>query len=98
MQSQVPRLPYVVNAISAERQQEMQRRVAMVWHRFLYSSNPLFPKALQSAIANYKAWHPGDRLTSADASIPAAVHDALGKDDAFSSVLQWLYHRINATR
>lgn len=77
----------------------MQRLVAGIAPRFLYSTNPLFEAGLKAYHGYYMYFNPNDTAAgSAEVSIAAAGSELKGKDGAFVTVVQWLYHRINATR
>lgn len=100
MQALVEKLPHILGAIPHRRRQLMLQRVSFIWHRFLYSSHPLF----QSSLASYLEWwqvskNQGVQMKlQAPSGGPGSAQPPSSTHDAFGTVMQWLYHRINATR
>ena len=83
----------------AERQR-MLMRVGLVWHRFLYSSHPLFNISLAGYVEWYRQFVKPDHSVTLSYPEPrqGIAHRPSLTNDAFGTVIQWLYHRINATR
>ncbi|KAG2488355.1 hypothetical protein HYH03_013045 [Edaphochlamys debaryana] len=101
-------LPSLLKSISPEQIERMQRKLALVWHRFAYAQGPL--------VRAYHSFFVGEnrmRLEEGASSESTAKHaggDGTGgleqppmselpvRVDAFMTILQWLYGRIPDTR
>jgi len=83
-------LPEILLSISPARLQRLQEGVRQVWHRFMYRSLPLFRQELLSLGAAEQ--HPdfGAYASQIDPRLLAQV----GEDDAFATIMQWLYTRM----
>ena len=93
LQHELEKLPDILKAFPPQRIAIMQSRLADVWQRFLYSSAPLFPKAVDG-LRSFHTHVLNESLTAPDESLPASVHSPVGQNDAFATILQWLYHRM----
>ncbi|KAL4452532.1 hypothetical protein ABPG75_008194 [Micractinium tetrahymenae] len=95
------KLPEILQAIPEERRQEMRRNIAEVWHRFTYSSYRPYAKRIRELQQENAAEREAAGLRPEDPplSLPATVADLdPSADDAFGTVMAWLYHRIPHTR
>ena len=102
-QADCERLPDILAAVPESRRLEMQRNLANVWQRFTYSSYRPFAKLFreeQARNAASAATAPAAAAGDAEPlSLPATVPDLdPTADDAFSTIMQWLHSRIDATR
>lgn len=92
-EADIERVPEILLAIPDERIAEMQGNIAKVWHRLQYGSVPLFNEHLHWQTEE------NDRLEGhgrqPPASMPEAFKGNLAQDDAFSTVVQWLYARMD---
>ncbi|GLC34055.1 hypothetical protein PLESTB_000832400 [Pleodorina starrii] len=92
-------LPELLTAVPPERLAKMQRNLARVWHRFTYASGPYLEAAVERAFE-------GNAKTLGNVSLGPVPPDSPfqratsfpTRDDAFHTILQWLYHRIPDTR
>ncbi|PNH08721.1 hypothetical protein TSOC_004706 [Tetrabaena socialis] len=85
-------LPYVLKAISADQIERMQRRLALVWHRYVYAHGPL----LATAMRELSQRNLGNRADD-DKDIQP-VHSFPHHTDAVATIIQWLHSRIRDTR
>ncbi|KXZ54698.1 hypothetical protein GPECTOR_4g766 [Gonium pectorale] len=96
-------LPAVLEAVGPERLARMQRKLVRVWHRFAYASGPFMRQQYDNVLGhNARAFPPAVQkvslgLTSRDTPFKPVTEFPFG-DDAFGTIMQWLYHRINETR
>eukprot|EP00798_Chlamydomonas_sp_ICE-L_P006522 gene6522-3162_t len=81
----------------------MQRRITRVWHRFAYTTGALVRTAHvtahQEQLQKY-GWmqrNPEDRPSGKNYTQPP-VYEWPYEDDAFATILQWLYSKIPETR
>ncbi|KAG2501892.1 hypothetical protein HYH03_000390 [Edaphochlamys debaryana] len=100
-ESALEAVPDILNAVTPAQLAKMQRHLARVWHRYVYATGPMLRSAIRDHMTgnlhNYRGGavfppptppdHPYQRHTS----FPFA-------DDAFGTIMQWLYHRIPDTR
>lgn len=95
-QADMARLPEILGGVPEERRGEMRQALAQVWHRYSYSSYRPYSKEfrdIQSMHAEAGA------AGTAALSLPAQVADLdPAADDAFATVMAWLYGRLHATR
>jgi hypothetical protein len=84
-ESEVERLPQILASIPEDHVVRMQARLARVAHRFAYTRS----KPVRAIIVDKHRQHGGQ-----DAKAP--VHQF--EDDAFGTIMQWLYTRIPFTR
>ena len=71
-------------SIPEERVARMQQRITRVWHRFAYThGKPVRPMVLRALGGDADAHREGAWLL---------------QDDAFGTIMQWLYSRIPHTR
>ena len=65
-----------------------------VWQRFMYSGHPVFQKAVELL-------HPASaKLEEADSfpSLPHPYQGSLSGADAFQTIVEWLYSRLQQPR
>ncbi|PNW76519.1 hypothetical protein CHLRE_11g467660v5 [Chlamydomonas reinhardtii] len=102
-------LPALLKAIAPEQIERMQRRLALVWHRYAYAHGPLVNTALRSATQRslgIKEDDPEDlreRMKELHTQVPPEhpyqpVHNFPVHTDAFATIMQWLHSRIKDTR
>ncbi|GIL54494.1 hypothetical protein Vafri_10025 [Volvox africanus] len=92
-------VPELLMSISPERLAKMQRNLARVWHRFAYTAGPILRKTVEYTVklnteklpAGVEGPVPQDSPYHPVTSFPY-------KDDAFHTIIQWLYQRIPHTR
>ncbi len=85
-------LPEVLLAVTPERFKAMQLAVSKVWHRFVYSSLPMFQRDIKAARNK-------TTLIEEPLSLPHQKLDGdPAEDDAFATIMQWLYSQIERTR
>ena len=104
----IERLPEILQAVSQERREELQRNLARVWQRYSYSSWRPYAKRirqLQQERANASRTDGAfsNSSNSSNSSKPLSLPDAavqidLEADDAFHTTMSWLYTRIDAAR
>lgn len=96
MQGDVSKLPKLLESISDEEILGKQQALGRIWHRFLYADYPFFLAGLRihkehekwAADLNASLWQ--------DPSPPKPYAGQYHKDDAFSTIVQWLYSRLQA--
>ncbi|GFR45050.1 hypothetical protein Agub_g6421 [Astrephomene gubernaculifera] len=87
-------LPLLLKAISPEQIERMQRRLALVWHRFAYAHGPLVHSSLRQTMQ-----HNLEQKFEVPASHPyQPVQNFPVHTDAMATILQWLHGRIAETR
>ena len=98
-EADVERLPELLAAIPPDRVRRMQRAMAAVWRRFAWLSHPaLHRMALETLDANAEVateaakW--GDPLGQRTRPWLRPLQRGEWRDDAFHTVLQWLYHKL----
>ncbi|KAL4457917.1 hypothetical protein ABPG75_012782 [Micractinium tetrahymenae] len=100
-QADLGRLPEILQAVPEERRQAMRRSLATVWQRYAYSSWRPYARAfkhIQWEHADLRAGELGSE-GPAPASLPATVPGLdPAADDAFATIMAWLYGRIPATQ
>eukprot|EP00798_Chlamydomonas_sp_ICE-L_P013248 gene13248-19085_t len=111
-ESSIPDVPQILLSIPEERVQRMQHCIQKIWHRFAYTAGP-FMKAAHHNVraANMKA--ASDPAFTTIASVVSSAVGASPRskaaqdvvlpewphqDDAFHTILQWLYSKIPDTR
>ena len=90
-QADAHKLPELLKSVSAETVRRMQTALSHVWRRFLYSDYLAFPEGLK----NHRHRLAGDMDAERwpHGSPPAEYHGPYSRDDAFGTIVQWLYHR-----
>ncbi|KAL4427668.1 hypothetical protein ABPG75_001757 [Micractinium tetrahymenae] len=94
-QADAEKLPEILLAIPEERRLEMQRNLAKVWSRFTYSSYRPYAQRIRQLQQENGAGAAGAPQLSLPPTVPDLDPDA---DDAFGTVMAWLYGRLEATR
>ncbi|KAG2497881.1 hypothetical protein HYH03_004147 [Edaphochlamys debaryana] len=96
-------VPQILEAIPPARLAAMQRALTKVWHRFAWGTGPVMADKLAHVFRHNAQNHPanvnavGTSLTyRATPFVPRTSFPR--EDDAFSTLMQWLYHRIDDTR
>ena len=89
-------LPEILQAVSPEEVRHKQVALARVWRRFLYADYAAFPAGLERLRRSLAGDMDAQRWPRG--SPPAAYHGAHGNDDAFSTIVEWLYHRLAEQR
>ncbi|GAX80494.1 hypothetical protein CEUSTIGMA_g7932.t1 [Chlamydomonas eustigma] len=98
-ENQIERLPQILLSIPEDRVARMQRRLTKVWHRFAYTEGKLLRSFTEDQIRKNKELLPEEWRTVGHASRPRELMTEYRyEDDAFSTIIQWLYSRIPATR
>ncbi|PNH07164.1 hypothetical protein TSOC_006410 [Tetrabaena socialis] len=103
-ESALEAVPQILEAVTPERLARMQRQLARVWHRcvpewFAYTSHPLLRARIDE---RYRIQ--GGRLAGSGIQVPPEhpfrplPRFPSWNDDAFGTIMQWLYHRIADTR
>lgn len=84
------RLDKILMAISAAKVEQMQSTLSRVWQSFMYREVPLFDRELKTS-RNYHQ----DTYTKpgSNTSLPYSLPHFGEGDDAFATILQWLYGR-----
>ncbi|KAG2501893.1 hypothetical protein HYH03_000391 [Edaphochlamys debaryana] len=96
-ESALEAVPDILNAVTPAHLAKMQRHLAKVWHRFAYASGLFLGTHIKGFIEMHdreeegKPQAPFDHPYQRHTSFPFA-------DDAFGTIMQWLYHRIPDTR
>ncbi|GAX75784.1 hypothetical protein CEUSTIGMA_g3227.t1 [Chlamydomonas eustigma] len=93
LQKDIPHMMEILGGIPEERVEEMQRNVHKVWHRFRYMGLKMIETEVDT-ILKRNAINAGGTLPKNEGveKADSAV------DDAFSTIIQWLYWRIPFTR
>lgn len=74
----------------------MQRRLALVWHRFAYGHGHLLKKSMEST---YMGNMPLARMHPSPPGTPLAPLTQFPvEQDALSTIMQWLYSKIPGTQ
>ncbi|BDA44351.1 probable glucuronosyltransferase [Coccomyxa sp. Obi] len=89
-EADMERLPQILLAVSDTQLQAMQRSLKSVWHRFMWSSLPIFNGIVRIACELNAV-----RANASAASLGAGCGDS-GQDDAFATVMQWLSFKADA--
>ena len=92
------KLPQILQAIPQQRVEALQRRIGQVWQRYAWSSYHTYAPTIR----RYKEsnWAEGERRIAEGGkdglSLPARVPPSvdLARDDAFHTLMQWLYARL----
>ena len=91
MQADVDRLADILTAIPIAKVEQLQRGLSQVWQRFLYRQYSIFPSYLNTTrdlfIEDYIA-------QGSSSMLPQPVQQLGPEDDAFSTLLQWLYGKM----
>lgn len=90
-QSEMDFLPEILLSVSPSRLQLLQKGVRRVWHRFMYKAFPLFQREMLSLGAVDQQPDFGQYASQIDPRLLAQV----GEDDAFATIMQWLYERMS---
>ncbi|KAK9805381.1 hypothetical protein WJX73_008851 [Symbiochloris irregularis] len=90
-EAQMDQLDSILLAIPPERIEQLQLGLSQVWQRFMYRDYSLFASALNQTRHVYKE----DYMTGLreDASLPNTVTGLQQEDDAFATIIQWLYSK-----
>ncbi|KAG2445204.1 hypothetical protein HYH02_008672 [Chlamydomonas schloesseri] len=91
-------LPQLLSAVSPERLAHMQRHLSRVWHRFAYTQTPFIKAAVEHTIKGYQHKLEKAREEVLRDAVFQPVSQYPHADDAFGTIMQWLYHRIPHTR
>lgn len=76
----------------------MQRRLSLVWHRFAYATGSLLERGIKDQAERNFNEVPAGKTGLAEDYPLQRVKDFPHQDDAFSTVMQWLYAKILDTR
>ncbi|GIL93384.1 hypothetical protein Vretimale_17471 [Volvox reticuliferus] len=97
-------LPQLLMAISPDQIARMQRRLALVWHRFAYGHGPLVYATMRVIVhrnqehqKEIRAGMPGDQQEIPTEHPYQPVYNFPIHNDAFATIMQWLYSRIQDT-
>ena len=90
MQDEMDFLPEILLSVSPSRLQQLQIGVRRVWHRFMYKAFTLFQRELLSLGAVDQQPALGQYASQIDPRLLAQI----GEDDAFATIMQWLYERM----
>lgn len=93
-QSALTQVLATVQAVTPERLQELQAGVAKLWHRFRWSSGVMVTAEVKQ-LAEYHLLQAGGQFKD---TVPGRQFASSATDDAFSTLMQWLYARIPFTR
>ena len=94
LQADVHRLPEILQEVSPEEVRHKQVALSHIWRRFMYTDYPFFDKGLARHKDSEKWQRDLDAAQWPQPSPPAAYHGQYGRDDAFGTIVQWLYHRM----
>ena len=101
LQSDLELVPEILLGIPEARLQAMQAALGWVWHRFLWSNNPMhqavFGPVIQQNLptpSNSKRAHDRDSGRVPPRSLPEPQHSNLTRDDAFATLMQALHGRL----
>ncbi|KAJ9511254.1 hypothetical protein QJQ45_017152, partial [Haematococcus lacustris] len=113
-EAQMAQLPTILLSIPDDKWQRMQRRITRIWHRYAYATGPLqgsgivkvWKQGSQAARENHLAsvdeWQLKDRPAFTPPTLakagPRPMTQWPFEDDAFHTIMQWLYSRIPHTR
>lgn len=99
MQADVDQTLDILLAVSKQKLHDMQRNLSKVWHRLRYSSSPMLHSATMQVIHDNVREKKGAKM-SAQHRDPIAKDEYIdpGTDDAFKTIMQWLYSRLNSAR
>ncbi|GFR52399.1 hypothetical protein Agub_g14911 [Astrephomene gubernaculifera] len=102
-ESALEAVPELLEGVAPERLARLQRNLARVWHRFAYATGPVLRQRYKFMSDSNDKDLPRD-VREGLAKLPPRetpfqpVREFAFEDDAFSTIMQWLYHRINETR
>jgi hypothetical protein len=89
----------ILLSIPEDRVVRMQRRLTKVWHRFAYTEGKLLRRFTEDEVRKNKALLPEEWRTHGHPSRPQELRTEYNyDDDAFGTIMQWLYSRIPSTR
>lgn len=94
LQKDIPKIPEILLAITAEKIADMKRHLDKVWQRYRYAGLTMIDTDIEDAVERLKMEHGGKLPTDQDGMQYAKSR----VDDAFSTILQWLLSRIPHTR
>ena len=100
LQSDLELVPEILLGIPEARLQAMQAALGRVWHRFLWSDNPMHQTVFQPVIQQNLAMPPRSKRAyeklghESPLSLPEPQHSNLIQDDAFATLMQALYGRL----
>ncbi|KAG2501891.1 hypothetical protein HYH03_000389 [Edaphochlamys debaryana] len=100
-ESALEAVPDILNAVTPAQLAKMQRHLAKVWHRFTYTTGRVMKEAVKRVMLdNLDAGHsPNAPRGQVRSDHPFQRHTSFPfEDDAFGTIMQWLYHRIPFTR
>ena len=87
------KLPQLLQQVTAGAIKHMQTSLSHVWRRFLYSNYAFFPEGL-ARHKSHEDWQPDLQAAQwPHPSPPASYHGEYTSDDAFSTIVHWLYYR-----
>ena len=93
-QKDVDRLPGILKEISPEDVRHMQVALSHVWRRVLYSGYPLFGQLLDTSKGHPRHKQDLNQSQWLHPSPPASYHGPYEQDDAFGTIMQWLFWRL----
>ncbi|KAG2432503.1 hypothetical protein HXX76_008848 [Chlamydomonas incerta] len=88
-QADMARAPQLLKAIPAERVAEMQAALSRVWFRYRYMGLRMIEDESRRLQRAYQQDAGGKAPRT-----PGSEYSTSRQDDAFATILQWLYHRI----
>ncbi|GAX76857.1 hypothetical protein CEUSTIGMA_g4303.t1 [Chlamydomonas eustigma] len=91
-------VPYILSSVTDDQIARMQRRLTLVWHRFAYTTGSLIQKAVKDTIDRNLNEMPSEKSTLPPHYPVQRVKEYPFQDDAFGTIMQWLYAKIPETR
>ncbi|KAG1678607.1 hypothetical protein FOA52_012614 [Chlamydomonas sp. UWO 241] len=93
-------IPTILKAIPMDQIKRMQKELTHVWHRFAYASGALIRREMNETFLRNMNEVPA---TVPEGKVPREypiqrVEEYPFEDDAFSTIMQWLYAKIPETR
>lgn len=96
-EADVDRILDILQAIPERQVRAKQAHLGQVWHRFRYGSLPGLARELQSNNDRYQPYRSREEKTG-QVHFPRPFKGDPMVDDAFGTIVQWLYSRIPHTR
>eukprot|EP00798_Chlamydomonas_sp_ICE-L_P001799 gene1799-33219_t len=93
-EASIPHIPKILKSISSHQISRMQRRLAQVWHRFSYQTGRLLQDAAAGVLKQNLEKLPPSNSTLPEAYPIQRVTKFPVRQDAFSTIMQWLYAKL----
>jgi hypothetical protein len=98
-QSDIEKTPHILMSITEKRLKQLQEHVAKVWHRFAWVRSPLHFSQMSEYVVASTARNKRLQAQQLPRNNPFKPRQTYPyREDAFSTLMQWLHSRIGDTR